>query len=79
MLTIARDLAWITVRCIAGVAAMCALAAVLSGCGVSCRFDLVKRQSVPFPLYGVDQVCTRPVCDSPARLPASATITGACQ
>lgn len=33
MLTIARDLACITTRCVADIAAMVALAAVLSGCG----------------------------------------------
>ena len=59
-------------------AILAVVAALLSSCSVSCRFDLVKRQSVPYPVFGVDEVCSRPVCDSPVRLPASATVSGRC-
>lgn len=54
------------------------IVALLSGCGVSCHYDLVKTQVAPYPLYAVQEVCTRTVCTSQTRLPADATNTGVC-
>ncbi len=52
-------------------------AILLAGCSISCHYDLVRRPPGPYP-FGVDEVCSRPVCDSAVRLPASATLTGKC-
>lgn len=56
----------------------CACIALISGCSASCRYDLVKTQVSPYPLFAVQEVCTRTVCTSQTRLPAESTITGEC-
>lgn len=70
MLTIARDLAWIATRCVAGIAAMVALAAVLSGCN-PCFYRWDGRTAPDRAFYKLCIENGKEVvkCDSPNRLP----------